>query len=71
MCHSQTLSKRNDNEINYDITADLSYLKIPKLNTVQFESLDGLLNIKDVSITFTNMKRDISLGSGGLTAEFF
>ena len=67
----KSLYRNNDNEIEYDIKADLSHVNIPKLNIVQSDSLEGLLNIKEVSITLENMKHDKSPGSDGFTAEFF
>ena len=67
----KTLYNKNDNEIKYDINADLCNINIPKLNKVQSDSLEGLLSIEEVSITLKNMKHDKSPGSDGFTAEFF
>ena len=52
----KTLYKQSDNEIEYDIKADLSNVNIPKLSKVQSDSLEGLLNIKEVSTKLKNMK---------------
>ena len=66
-----TLHKRRSTKDEEEFLEYLKTLKMPKLGDVERESYDGLLTKKECWDALQRMKNDKSLGSDGLTKEFY
>ena len=65
------LYKSRESELtNVDINEKLSE-ETPKLNDVQANSIEGLINIDEATSFLSNMKNNKSPGSSGFSVEFF